>query len=269
MYELEADSPLFDTLLNEREKVAFNLFERIRTGSEHQLMTDGSTFLSAQTREGMELWLYLARRPEGETLEELCAFLTQKLLRKPSLTVSTDAERAQALLEAVAARAGAALSIHMPMVAYACPAVRDGVVHGCAACSDAVPLETIAKLLQQFYLDAEGVEVTREEAMDWARGHAGSRDLMLWQDGGEIVAMSNVQHRGKRHARISCVVTERNARGRGYARMLVGAQCRALLDEGLIPMLYADGNNPVSNRCYRSIGFEACGVITKYILKRT
>ena len=56
---------------------------------------------------------------------------------------------------------------------------------------------------------------------------------------------------------------DREHRGKGYARMLVGHISRELLAQGVTPMLYADARNPASNRAYRNTGFVPCGEITE------
>ncbi len=71
-------------------------------------------------------------------------------------------------------------------------------------------------------------------------------------------------HHGVRQARINAVVTERAQRGKGYAKMLTGTLARKILAEGLTPMLYADADNPFSNRAYLHVGFVKQGEICTY-----
>ena len=58
--------------------------------------------------------------------------------------------------------------------------------------------------------------------------------------------------------RISRVYTPPQYRGQHYARAAVAALCNELLGKGgagTLISLYADLDNPVSNRVYRGIGF--------------
>ncbi|MNN93748.1 FR47-like protein [compost metagenome] len=73
--------------------------------------------------------------------------------------------------------------------------------------------------------------------------------------------MAKITHRSVRHARINDVYTPSGHRKHGYASALVAALCGRLLDEGLTPVLYADGKNPDSNKVYQSIGFQHAGQI--------
>jgi predicted GNAT family acetyltransferase len=92
-----------------------------------------------------------------------------------------------------------------------------------------------------------------------------SHDLFLWSDGG-VVAMARIANKGNKYARINTVVTNREHRGKGYAKMLVGDICKQLLEQGLIPMLYADARNPSSNSTYQKIGFREVGKISEYTM---
>lgn len=58
-------------------------------------------------------------------------------------------------------------------------------------------------------------------------------------------------------ARIGPVYTPPELRGQGYAGNAVAEVSRSLLDQGARPCLYTDQANPVSNRLYQALGYEA------------
>ncbi len=68
----------------------------------------------------------------------------------------------------------------------------------------------------------------------------------------------------KEFTRINTVVTDRSKRGKGYAGMLVSEMCRNEQQNENEIMLYADADNPASNRLYQRIGFEQVGQIAEY-----
>lgn len=80
--------------------------------------------------------------------------------------------------------------------------------------------------------------------------------------------MAVVAYEDEKTARINTVVTERESRGNGYAGMLVSRMCEDLLEKGVEPMLYADAENPSSNRAYIKTGFEKVGDVTEYSLEK-
>ncbi|MEK3849058.1 MULTISPECIES: GNAT family N-acetyltransferase [Paenibacillus] len=51
-------------------------------------------------------------------------------------------------------------------------------------------------------------------------------------------------------------------RKKGFASAMVSELCSILENEHLVPMLYADLKNSVSNQVYKNIGFEEGGKIT-------
>ncbi len=73
--------------------------------------------------------------------------------------------------------------------------------------------------------------------------------------------MAAVANRSPRHARIGYVYTPPQERKKGYASALVAQVSRMVSEEGLVPTLYADVENPDSNKVYRGIGYQDAGVI--------
>lgn len=85
----------------------------------------------------------------------------------------------------------------------------------------------------------------------------------LWEDDG-FAALARVAFRGERYARINTVITAPDRRGRGYGAMLVGSLAASLLDEGYLPTVLADRENPISHRLYTRLGFREAGTVCEY-----
>ncbi|MBE6752730.1 MAG: GNAT family N-acetyltransferase, partial [Ruminococcaceae bacterium] len=88
-------------------------------------------------------------------------------------------------------------------------------------------------------------------------------NIFLWKDE-NIVALAMIAHKTDKYARINTVVTDREFRGKGYAKMLIATLTTQLLSEGVVPMLYADANNPTSNAVYQKVGYTYQGEITEF-----
>jgi RimJ/RimL family protein N-acetyltransferase len=87
---------------------------------------------------------------------------------------------------------------------------------------------------------------------------AETEQFLLWIDGGEPVSMAGIVRRLKKSAAISGVYTPPERRGRGYAGSVTAANVDRIYREGYtIACLYTDLRNPISNRCYRNIGFRS------------
>jgi len=150
----------------------------------------------------------------------------------------------------------------MELQAYQCRVLKlpEGVTGVCQVAT-ARDLLDVAQFLVEFALDAYGETVDLALQMQDADRLIRSGNLYLWKVNGESVSMANVASRTPRHARINAVCTPRAHRKQGYASALVAEVCHIIMEEGLTPILYADGANPNSNRVYQQIGFEVSGKI--------
>ncbi|ATL70277.1 GNAT family N-acetyltransferase [Nocardia terpenica] len=91
----------------------------------------------------------------------------------------------------------------------------------------------------------------------------------LWEDGGRPVAMA--AHSGPCYGwgRIGSVFTPPESRGHGYASALTAGVSKRLRAKGSDVCLFADVENPTSNKIYRAIGFEPVRTLVDYEFEPT
>ncbi|KUI38183.1 acetyltransferase [Mycobacterium sp. IS-1496] len=83
---------------------------------------------------------------------------------------------------------------------------------------------------------------------------------LLWTAGGAPVSMAAVRPPAVGVSRIGPVYTAPEVRGRGYGAAVTAAACRWALGAGAEQVvLFADLDNPTSNRVYRRLGFVPVG----------
>ncbi|HEV2293125.1 MAG TPA: GNAT family N-acetyltransferase [Tepidisphaeraceae bacterium] len=88
--------------------------------------------------------------------------------------------------------------------------------------------------------------------------------LMIWEDGGQAVAMAGSAGETPNGIRVNAVYTPPPFRNRGYASTLVATLSQQLLDAGRrFCFLYTDLANPTSNKIYRAIGYEPIAQSTR------
>ena len=93
-----------------------------------------------------------------------------------------------------------------------------------------------------------------------AERRVAAREVVLWEDAGQPVAMAGSAGATPNGIRVNLVYTPPAFRNRGYASTLVAALSQQLLDAGRrFCFLYTDLANPTSNKIYRTLGYEPVG----------
>ncbi len=122
-------------------------------------------------------------------------------------------------------------------------------------------LETLAHIRKAMAFEMEGFDFTLDKCREDVEGMIEDDRLFIWRnDDGEIVASANKGEVGK-FGKVSGVYTLPQHRRRGYAINLVRGVTQLILDEGLIPALYTDGEYSASNECYKKIGYRQAGIL--------
>jgi len=75
-------------------------------------------------------------------------------------------------------------------------------------------------------------------------------------ESGRLVAMAGERLHLPRHVEVSAVCTHPDARGRGYARMLIARVMDGIRDRARIPFLHSFAHNEGAIRVYESLGFR-------------
>ena len=246
-----------------QEEVAYNLFH-LMTGFEEALTIkshDGQV-LFAQTSRGNP-WLWMDRNMPQEEKKMRMEALIEFLDHTPLTRISSEPWTAELFASLYGTRYHKSIRKRMDMEAYACPQViQPKGVGGSFRPAKSEDVETVAQYLAGFSEDGYGIVVEPASQMEAAETMIGKGGLYMWLVDKRPVSMAQIAHRSPRHGRINAVFTPRAERRKGYAGAVVSVVCSILLEEGLIPMLYADMANPASNRAYQKIGFIQSGQIS-------
>jgi GNAT superfamily N-acetyltransferase len=79
--------------------------------------------------------------------------------------------------------------------------------------------------------------------------------FFVWETQGAAVATARLRPVGTIGARVSGVYTPDDQRGHGYASALTARLSQRVLSSGLWCCLFADADNPLTNRIYQRIGY--------------
>lgn len=120
----------------------------------------------------------------------------------------------------------------------------------------------LISLIIDAFSEMVGEVVTQDDARN--RVESSLENFALLEKDGEIVSIANCAQRGKL-SRINCVYTLPQHRNCGYSCKVVSYVTKRALQNNLVPLLYVDKTNPISNHLYQKIGFEYASPQAQYV----
>ncbi|MGP0576946.1 GNAT family N-acetyltransferase [Paenibacillus peoriae] len=257
---------LNDDILNQNkflaDEVRYNLIHRIcESEGSTCLKTSDKNMIFAQSP-GHKAWLWISQQITGNHKLTYIEELLLCLKGTPLSGVCGDAKTVEKFANAYAQRHAAQVHTHMVMESYFCPKpIKPSGVEGIIRQSIPEDVQLVAQFLAGFSESALGSSVDPVSQISAAEETIGTGNLYLWIVNNIPVSMANIAHRSPRHARINAVYTPPSLRKKGFASAIVSELCSILKNEHLVPMLYADLKNSVSNQVYKNIGFTEAGKI--------
>lgn len=255
-------------LMNQKEKILFNLFFLIEEAKDAYWVTDNRSYIAAQTNPRLPLWIWIGENADEQTDLELKDILTERLLLNSKLKVTADESKIEQVLNHVAKEQNVMFEKAVPMNIYSCKKVTNSKkAPGNMIYSNKEHKPILEKFITGMVDDLEHRPMQPGEAEGFANDVACSKDLYLWEDEKEVVSMAMIVHRTAEFARINTVYTDKAKRGKGYAGMLVGTVTEQVLAENRIPMLYTEQDNVCSNATYQRIGYKLDGRLTQFVFQ--
>ena len=119
-------------------------------------------------------------------------------------------------------------------------------------------LHLIADYMTNFFEEAGAISAKGEELkIKITRGIEKGDMYYVWKDADKVVSIANISRNTDNLAVISGVYTPLSLRNRGYAGSLVAELSKLRLEKGdKYCCLYADSENPTSNKIYQRIGYK-------------
>jgi len=245
-----------------RDEVRFDLLFTISGGECAVAFQEESGGAVALENPGFNLWLWidgdLGSAYAASVIGELAVRLKDAKL--PGIVAAP--EFASSFSESYCRKSGKQGKQNVSLMAYACPAVKmPAGVPGQIEKAGEERTEIAAGFMRGFQMDCFHTEETREHARATAESKIKAGNLFLWNVEGKTVCMAAIAQRSPRGARIGYVYTPTAERKKGYASALVAQLSLLVQGEALTPVLYADIENPDSNKVYKSIGYLEAGAV--------
>jgi len=129
---------------------------------------------------------------------------------------------------------------------------------GAARVADQADRELLIHWHDAFGAEAHGA--IHEDAEATVTDRLSHRGLVLWETGGEPVAMAGLTRAVAGVVRVGAVYTPPEHRRRGYGGAITTAASQAALDSGAVAVvLFTDLANPTSNALYQRLGYRPVG----------
>ncbi len=243
-----------------REEVRFNLLHTIAGGELAVGLQAEDGGAIALANPGRNMWLWVDESRGVAYAASLIAELAERVKDSRLPGIASTPEHAKRFLAEYCPRSGASAGKSLRLMAYACPVVKTpaGIPGGWRKAGEE-HAETVADFLCGFQMDCFQTQTDREEALAGANGMISSGKLLVWENDGKTVCMGGAFRNFARHAKLGPVYTPPEERNKGYAAALTAVVSQQVLDEGLLPILFADADYPASNKAYRNVGYVSAG----------
>ena len=116
----DANDYVFDSLMNDGDKIAYNLFSVIRNDKSAFIVTDDKYYIYAQNSRRSPHWLFIKEEPDEGAFEEIVALIAGMLKLNPLLRISGRPDYIKPILDVVSERYGANHIIENTMTVYSC-----------------------------------------------------------------------------------------------------------------------------------------------------
>ena len=228
-------SERLNTLIPPCDALAFLRITHMLDSGKPLLLSDGVSCLVAQSDPNSPAWVWTRNGISDETLA--------------ALLESLEAMRLARCLSGIVAKGS---FIRLAALAW------DAALHRTQRIAVYRMDRLIPKSAPGEYLCAQedGVSLSASVQREMGEAFSKNRHAFGWRaPDGTIAAIAKRADAGDRFSDVHSVVTDAPYRGCGYAKALLTKVCAQILEEGRVPMLYADPEYPPSNAAYRAIGF--------------
>jgi len=266
MRKIIAQEHVFEQLMTKEELIRFSMFYAIRTDNDSFIVTNDNNVIIGQERPTSPLWIYIKNDLSDDEREEVVKIICERLVLNPALNVDGEEKYLKSILEEVSSISGIPFEISIPKNSYVChKPIKPEMICGGLSKASENDLEILTIFARDNWEDIGFGILTPEQANKFAQRKLNKSDFHVWRNDDEsVVAMASV-HKYGNAALTDGVFTDRNERNKGYAKFLMYIITKDLLNEGFMPILYADRRKTAPNHVYKSIGYEYCGEVIEYI----
>lgn len=249
--------------LLEKDKLSYAVLYNVLGGDVKKIITDHKRLIIAHTAKVFPTWIWAPDDVTETELEQIYQTVLAEFEPITEYRFNTKYEIASYLINRLQEDKKGGWKITLNIAAYEChePKAPEQKVDGYLEQMDSSQLELAIKMIEEASIAIGDVVLTREESEKAAREQLARKVLYLWRNQESKPVAFCDRNTDDNYVKVSQCYTVLEERGKGYAAQMIYEICRDIVDNGQIPMVYADADYVSSNRCYQKIGFELKGRI--------
>lgn len=257
---IDKEHPIFASEAYRRERLLFRVLDRTINPTAFLRLSDGESYVLARNHLALSAWLWTRddRPLDGRVLDALRIHFAGR----PVLVTAKEAAAKQ--IEAYFEALGHRMTRCLPLVLYLFdtlhpPDTPEG--------RPALPgdMEALVQMKQAFYQICFGKTPAEDPRPALRRAMEKGLAYVVERDGGPVgMALITEDELG---VCVNQVYVMEAYRNRGLARALVHCAIAPRLQAHTPIMLYADADNPASNRTYQKLGFVKAGRLNEICLE--
>ncbi len=250
------------TLL-ERDKLSYAVLDSVLGGDVKKIITDHKRLIIAHTAKVFPTWIWAPDDVTEQELEQIYQTISAEFDPICEYRFNTKYEIADYLINRLKRDNKGDWNITVNIAAYECHEAKapEKEVDGYLEQMNSSQLELAARMIEEASIAIGDRVFTHEESEQAAKEQLERRVLYIWRNKeGKAVAFCD-RNVDNNYVKVSQCYTLSEERGKGYAAQMIYELCKDIIEDGQVPMLYADADYVSSNRCYQKIGFECRGKI--------
>ena len=266
-YPIKPDDSVFADAEYIADRVHFQVLDKRIRPSAAILLTNGGTIIMGQSNPSMSMWIWTSAHVTDEDLAALKTALPRILSESEMPYFMARDSVADYLKDAFTKDAFAARSVISVeyLTAYKCENLTIPPKKGECALPTADDLPRLATFWMHFEEECFQRTSSEDDAKNTAQHFIDTKSTYILKDEtGTVQALARFGEPEDGYSKIGPVFTARESRNKGYAAYITAKACEHIMSQNCTPILYADSENPASNKAYQNIGFTPAGTLKAY-----
>ena len=247
-----------------REKCKFALLYQIVAGNNPETCTDNKNYFMARTDSDHPTWIWTKSELSKSKTREIQERLTQFLIANKKIKCTCDKEFYDILRNE---HYEYLTNDYFEMGTYFCEKlIKPKAVEGKCRIAEAKDIPTLVKFHKDNVLEIDKQYITEEQSLKDITDifNSQNKTFYVWENNSKKIVCMAVVNKNGDFARINFVYTPEEERCKSYAKNIIYALTKKVLDEKLLPVLYTDFNYPASNKAYMAVGYQPCGILINF-----